>query len=92
MKLEEYGARIKANQHFDCVVEDSARLSDREGCRCLVEQEMASADSIATNIEEGYGHSRRREYTQFLVIACGSAQEDQRTLWANEASVSCRIY
>jgi four helix bundle protein len=36
---------------------------------------MASADSIAANIEEGYGHGSKRDYSHFLIIARGSAQE-----------------
>lgn len=75
MKLEEYGALIKANQLFDHLISDVAALKEQFGCRRLIEQQIASADSIAANIEEGYGRSSRREYIQFLVIARGSAQE-----------------
>jgi len=75
MKLEEFGALIKANLLFDHVVEDCARMGDRFGYRRLVEQQVASADSVAANIEEGYGRESTREYAQFLIIARGSAQE-----------------
>jgi len=75
MKLEEYGALIKANQLFDFVISDMSKLGRNDGCRRLVEQQIASADSIAANIEEGYGLSSRKEYIHFLVISRGSAQE-----------------
>lgn len=41
----------------------------------LVSQQIASADSIASNIEEGYGRHSRPDYCRFLIIACGSATE-----------------
>jgi len=41
----------------------------------LVSQQIASADSIGSNIEEGYGRRTRKDYTHFLVIARGSATE-----------------
>lgn len=44
-------------------------------CHRLISQQVAAADSIASNIEEGYGRESPREYAQFLVIARGSAQE-----------------
>ncbi|NBB77955.1 MAG: four helix bundle protein [Verrucomicrobia bacterium] len=75
MKLEDYGALIKANELFDLVVVDMDLLSKSIGCRRLVDQQIASADSIASNIEEGFGRGSRKEYTQFLIISRGSAQE-----------------
>lgn len=44
-------------------------------CDRLVAQQIASADSISSNIEEGYGRSSRADYTRFLVVARGSATE-----------------
>ncbi len=75
MKLEEFGALIKANELFDHTIKDIESLRNRMGCRRLIEQQVASADSIAANIEEGFGRGSTREYTQFLIIARGSAQE-----------------
>jgi four helix bundle protein len=73
--LLKFGAYTKALELFDCVVADMALLAAHRSCDRLVAQQIASADSIAANIEEGYGRGSKREYTQFLVIARGSAQE-----------------
>ncbi len=75
MKLEDFGALIKANELFDHVVSGMDSLKGQFGCLRLVEQQIASADSIAANIEEGFGRGSRKEYTQFLIISRGSAQE-----------------
>jgi len=44
-------------------------------CYRLIAQQVASADSICSNIEEGYGRLSRVEYVRFLDIARGSARE-----------------
>ncbi|MGJ8652648.1 MAG: four helix bundle protein [Opitutaceae bacterium] len=75
MKLEDFGALIKANTLFDFVVVDMQKLKNEVGYRRLIDQQIASADSIAANIEEGFGRGSRKEYRQFLIIARGSAQE-----------------
>jgi four helix bundle protein len=75
--LEQFGAYQKAVQLFDCVVEDVARhLGDRRLER-LVSQQLASADSVCSNIEEGYGRESTVEYRRFLIIARGSLRETQ---------------
>lgn len=73
--LESFGPYRKAIELFDLVVQDLSKLSADFTLSRLVAQQYASADSIAANIEEGYGRSSRKEYTQFLVITRGSAQE-----------------
>jgi len=74
-KLMKFGAYTKALELFDFVVADMALMAGRRECDRLVAQQMASADSIAANIGEGYGRGTRKEYCQVLVIARGSAQE-----------------
>ena len=74
-KLMSYGAYNKALELFDFIVVDMALLSGVRACDRLVAQQLASADSIPSNIEEGYGRGTKKEYCQFLVIARGSAQE-----------------
>ena len=73
--LKKFGAYTKALELFDFVVTDMAALSSRRECERLVSQQLASADSVASNIEEGYGRGTKRDYAHFLVIARGSAQE-----------------
>jgi four helix bundle protein len=73
--LEKYGAYRKSLELFDLVVQDMEALQGRSHCRRLVSQQIASADSIAANIEEGYGRESRKEYIQFLRYARGSARE-----------------
>jgi len=75
--LEQFGAYQKALELFDGVVEDMAQfLVDRKLER-LVSQQLASADSVCSNIEEGYGRESTVEYRRFLIIARGSLRETQ---------------
>ena len=75
--LEQFGAYQKAVQLFDFVVDDVTRhLGDRRLER-LVSQQLASADSVCSNIEEGYGRESTVEYRRFLIIARGSLRETQ---------------
>jgi len=73
--LHQFGAYRKACELFDLVVTDLMVLARQPLCARLAAQQIASADSIAANIEEGYGRESRREYVHFLVIARGSATE-----------------
>jgi four helix bundle protein len=73
--LKRFGAYQKALELFDLMVTDMSPLIKNPALHRLISQQFASADSIASNIEEGYGRGSRKEYVQFLVIARGSAQE-----------------
>lgn len=73
--LMKFGAYVKALQLFDLVVADLSPLAAQMNLSRLIGQQFASADSVASNIEEGYGRGSTKEYAQFLVIARGSAQE-----------------
>ncbi len=60
---------------FDLAVADLSSLARHPVCGRLVTQQIASADSISSNIDEGYGRRSRADYARFLVIARGSATE-----------------
>jgi four helix bundle protein len=74
-KLHRFGAYQKACELFDLVVEDMTPLSKNPLCTRLCSQQIASPDSISSNIEEGYGRASRADYARFLVISRGSATE-----------------
>ena len=74
-KLHLFVAYQKACLLFDLVMADLSPLARDPMCVRLVSQQVASADSISSNIEECYGRRTRRDYAHFLVIARGSATE-----------------
>lgn len=95
-KLTRFGAYTKALELFDLVVVDLALLAPHRVCDRLASQQLASADSIPSNIEEGYGRGSKKEYCHFLIIARGSAQETAgryRRLrhWLSDELVTGRI-
>jgi len=73
--LENFGAYRKSLELFDLVVKDMETLKGEYSLGRLVSQQLASADSICANIEEGYGRLSRKEYIRFLDFARGSARE-----------------
>jgi four helix bundle protein len=73
--LDDFGAYRDALDLFDMVVEDIRRLRRTAHCYRLIDQQIASADSICSNMEEGYGRLSRPEFIRFLDIARGSARE-----------------
>jgi len=73
--LENFGAYQKAKALFDLVVKDTAGMMKDPRCYRLIAQQVASADSICANIEEGYGRLSRSEYVRFLDFARGSSRE-----------------
>ncbi len=74
-KLDEFKAYQKALELFDMVANDMGQwLRDRRLDR-LAAQQLASADSVCSNIEEGYGRESSTEYRRFLIIARGSLRE-----------------
>ncbi|MGA2444149.1 MAG: four helix bundle protein [Opitutaceae bacterium] len=73
--LKRFGGYLKARELFDPVVADLSPLTKDQALHRLISQQLASADSIASNMEEGHGRGSKRDYVHFLVIARGPAQE-----------------
>jgi four helix bundle protein len=90
-----FGAFRKARELFDLVVHDMEQLQDVPMCWRLIGQQVASADSICSNIEEGYGRRSSREYRHYLSIARGSAQEtrgryERMAHWIPQTTIHAR--
>jgi four helix bundle protein len=76
-KLADFGGYQKSLELFDLVVEDTSQYMKSARCERLASQQIASADSVCSNIEEGYGRESTKEYRRFLIIARASARETQ---------------
>ena len=76
-KLADFGGYRKSLELFNLVVEDTSRYVKSPRCERFVSQQIASADSACSNIEEGYGRESTKEYRRFLIIARASARETQ---------------
>ena len=61
----------KSLQLFDLVVQDLVKFLPDRRMERLVSQQLASADSVCSNIEEGYGRESTVEYRRYLIIARG---------------------
>ena len=73
--LDNFSAYQKSLHLFDDVVSDINHYLRSESLKCLVSPQLASADSVSSNIEEGYGRQSSKEFRRFLIIARGSLRE-----------------
>jgi len=74
-KLEEFKTYRLALDLFDHVVADMGEYMQSRRLERLVSQQLASADSVCANIEEGYGRESTKKYRRFLIISRGSLRE-----------------
>ena len=74
-KLREFSAYGKALELFDLVVRDMRQLQNASDTLRLRSQQIASADSICANMDEGAGRWTTKEYCQYLVVSRGSTAE-----------------
>ena len=70
-------ARVLVKMVYDAVKSDKGFSSDYK----FREQIQSAAVSIMSNIAEGFSRRSKREFTQFLFIAKGSAAEVQSQLY-----------
>ena len=94
--LEEYGAYRKSQELFALVVDDMDQLRNNPLCWKLVSQQVGCCDSIAANIEEGYGRLSPNEFIRFLDFSRASARETRgryvrMSKWLSEDVVNHRI-
>jgi four helix bundle protein len=76
-RLESFGIYQLALQLFQAFWTDSEILGKDYRGRELVKQQVRSLDSIAANIEEGFGRGFGKELPQHLKIARGEARESR---------------
>jgi four helix bundle protein len=94
--LDNFGAYKKALQLFEDVAGDCVGLRKFPELRRFISQQLAAADSICANIEEGCGRGSREEFVQFLIYARGSANEVRGRCrrigrWDSAASQTARV-
>lgn len=75
--LDNFMGYQKSLELFDHVVADMDTYVQSPNVQRLVSQQLASADSVCSNIEEGYGRQSSVEYRRFLIISRGSLRETQ---------------
>jgi four helix bundle protein len=73
--LEDFMVYRKSLELFDCVVADIDRYMQSWHLDRLVSRQLAGADSVRANMEEGYGRHSTTEYRRFPIIARGSLRE-----------------
>jgi four helix bundle protein len=94
--LDNFGGYKKALRLFDAIAEDCVVFREFPELRRLISQQLAAADSVCANMEEGYGRGSRKEFIQFLLYSRGSANEvrgrcKRMGRWQSKESLGARV-
>jgi len=65
----------KAMDLFEQVVNDVEGFPNKRAARVIEDQVLRSSGSISSNIAEGYGRRKGKEYEYYLYISRGSTNE-----------------
>jgi len=83
--LHSFSAYAKSLDLFDMVVSDLQSISGKYELTKLIAQQIASADSIAANIEEGYGRESKKRLFPLSDYCPGISPRDHGTIWSPQA-------
>src|SRR5438128_1219309 len=95
-KLDDFKAYQKACQLFELAADDFEPLARNPALVRLVSQQIAAADSVGANMEEGFGRESKKEFALFLGYARGSTREvrgryERCARWLPPDVVSSRV-
>lgn len=95
-RLDDFKAYQKARSLFEAVADDMTSLARHPVCSSLVAQQIAAADSVCANIEEGFGRGSKKEFAQFLNYTRGSLREvrgryERMSRWLPRVDVGQRL-
>ena len=88
LRLEKFWSLIayqKALYLYDLLWQDTGIWLRDERGKALSKQIIASADSVCSNIEEGYGRGYGKQYLQFYGFSLGSARETKGRIYRAKA-------
>lgn len=73
---------------YDLLWEDTEEWQKDERGQALSKQIIGSADSVCSNIEEGFGRGYGKQYLQFYLFSLGSARETKGRIYRAKAFYS----
>ena len=73
---------------YDLLWQDTEEWRKDERGQTLSKQIIGSADSVCSNIEEGYGRGYGKQYLQFYGYSLGSARETKGRIYRAKAFYS----
>jgi len=76
---------------YDLLWEDTEEWRKDERGQALSKQITGSADSVCSNIEEGFGRGYGKQFLQFYLYSLGSARETKGRIYRAKAFYSREI-